>query len=52
MIGTTDLNVSALISDLKQDNEQMQHVMKKIQSISIQSKILSFLRRIPLPQGT
>ncbi|WP_154647382.1 hypothetical protein [Kurthia massiliensis] len=41
MIGTTDLNVSALISDLKQDNEQMQQVMKKIQSISMQSKILS-----------
>lgn len=41
MIGTADLNVSALIGDLKQDNEQMQQVMKKIQSISMQSKILS-----------
>lgn len=41
MTVTKDLNVTALIGDLKEDNEEMQHVMKKIQSISMQSKILS-----------
>lgn len=38
---TSALNVSSLIGELKADNEQMQNVMKKIQRISTQSKILS-----------
>jgi methyl-accepting chemotaxis protein len=38
---TAQLNVTTLIGDLKEDNEEMQQVMKKIQSISMQSKILS-----------
>lgn len=38
---TAELNVTTLIGALKEDNEEMQQVMKKIQSISMQSKILS-----------
>ncbi|MBM7699886.1 cache domain-containing protein [Kurthia huakuii] len=41
MSETTELNISALIENLKEDNHEMQKVMKKIQSISMQSKILS-----------
>lgn len=37
----TELNISALIEELKEDNHEMQKVMQKIQSISMQSKILS-----------
>ncbi len=41
MESAKELNVSSLIGDLKADNEEMQQVMKKIQNISMQSKILS-----------
>lgn len=41
MTTTTELNISTLIEELKEDNHEMQKVMQKIQSISMQSKILS-----------
>ena len=41
MTTTTKLNISTLIEELKEDNHEMQKVMQKIQSISMQSKILS-----------